>query len=458
MPGSKEPSKHQINHYLEPLVGELLKLYTGINISIDAGTSAVRVRAALLMVACNILAARKVSGFTGIGFFAHVTNAGHFPSAPDNPLKRDFSGFRAEDLQTWIPRTMEDNKWHAEAWGNACTYEERSILEREHGTRWPQLHRLPYFDPVRCTVIDPMHSLYSGTAKRAMNLWRVLIDSEESTGLPKNGGADARDDSSAKLRFAKEVSRDRMFKADLGRLAHLGPCCIATIAEGETIQDFGPVYAFWIFSFGRFNGLVKNIDTNNKDGLEITFTNKLLENYHVADTFRQVYRQLQLRSSFMNVLTTLIPSLKTISTILAEPNSDGLCMTCTGWEALPAAYASLKMSNHVQPSREHYDCFVEYYDGFYDDLCRQDAYVDDGRTMVINLEYPRNIRGAYIQAYLDVDPSTGEQIDRVILRPGLVQYYCAHMLRLPRADGEGVEEYQHFFAFVRGMTPANRRA
>ncbi|KAL1929828.1 hypothetical protein VTP01DRAFT_982 [Rhizomucor pusillus] len=207
--------------------------------------------------------------------------------------------------------------------------------------------------------------------------------------------------------------------------------------------------------FERFNGLLKNIDTNDKDGLEITFMDKFLENYHAAGTFRQVYRQLQSHPSFMNVLSTLIPSLKTISTMcennqqsspfdvftfsrLAEPNSDGLCMTCTGWEPLPTAYASLKMSNHVQLSREHYDRLVEYYDGFYDVLCRQGAYVDDGRRMVINLvrnvwsielldqiyrsqECPRNIRGAYIQAYLDVDPSTGEQIDRAVLRPGLVQ-------------------------------------
>ncbi|KAL1929829.1 hypothetical protein VTP01DRAFT_983 [Rhizomucor pusillus] len=179
MPGSKEPSKQQINHYLEPLVDELLKLYTAVNISIDAGTSAVRVRATLFMVACDIPAARKVSGFTGIGSFCACHRCKrHFPSAPDNPLKRDLSGFRAEDLQTCIPRTKEDNKRHAEAWRNACTYEERSILEREHGTRWSQLHRLPYFDPVRCTVIDPMHNLCSGTTKRAMNFWTVFIDSE----------------------------------------------------------------------------------------------------------------------------------------------------------------------------------------------------------------------------------------------------------------------------------------
>lgn len=177
MPGNKGPGKHQINHYLEPLVDELFRLYTGISIPINARRSTLRLRAALLMVACDIPAAPEVSGFTGMGSFCACYKCKRqFPSMLHNPLKRDFSGFTKQDLDGWSARTKEENRLNGEAWKNACTYEERTHIEREHGTRWSQLHRLSYFDPVRCTIIDPMHSLYSGTAKRALNLWKPLVN------------------------------------------------------------------------------------------------------------------------------------------------------------------------------------------------------------------------------------------------------------------------------------------
>ena len=35
----------------------------------------------------------------------------------------------------------------------------------EFGVRYSELLRLPYFDPVRTTIIDPMHCFYRGVAK-----------------------------------------------------------------------------------------------------------------------------------------------------------------------------------------------------------------------------------------------------------------------------------------------------
>jgi hypothetical protein len=36
---------------------------------------------------------------------------------------------------------------------------------KEHGARWTELARLPYFDLVRQTIIDPMHNLLLGMLK-----------------------------------------------------------------------------------------------------------------------------------------------------------------------------------------------------------------------------------------------------------------------------------------------------
>lgn len=48
---------------------------------------------------------------------------------------------------------------------------ERNQILNEHGIRWTPLMRLPYMDIQRFTVIDPMHNLYLGTAKRLMKKW-----------------------------------------------------------------------------------------------------------------------------------------------------------------------------------------------------------------------------------------------------------------------------------------------
>lgn len=100
------------------------------------------------------------SGFIGIGYFCACYKCKcQFASISNNHLKRDFSRFKHDDIQRWIGRTKEGNLASAKAWRNAGSYEERERLEQTHGARWSELHRLEYFDPVRCTVIDLMHNL-----------------------------------------------------------------------------------------------------------------------------------------------------------------------------------------------------------------------------------------------------------------------------------------------------------
>ncbi|KAL1936824.1 hypothetical protein VTP01DRAFT_958 [Rhizomucor pusillus] len=78
------------------------------------------------------------------------------------------------DETTWIPRSGCENMKDAKRYLEAKTEQEQKDLVRETGTRWSELHRLEYFDVVRCTVIDPMHNLFLGTAKRMVELWIEL--------------------------------------------------------------------------------------------------------------------------------------------------------------------------------------------------------------------------------------------------------------------------------------------
>lgn len=44
----------------------------------------------------------------------------------------------------------------------------RMLLSR----RYSDLLRLPYFDIIRCHLVDPMHNLFLGTSKRMISLWK----------------------------------------------------------------------------------------------------------------------------------------------------------------------------------------------------------------------------------------------------------------------------------------------
>ena len=51
------------------------------------------------------------------------------------------------------------------------TQEERSRAESQYGLKYSELLKLPYFDCIRFTVVDPMHNLFLGTAKHVMETW-----------------------------------------------------------------------------------------------------------------------------------------------------------------------------------------------------------------------------------------------------------------------------------------------
>lgn len=67
------------------------------------------------------------------------------------------------------------NKLHrqlAKKYRDCKTQAERKIIEKEHGIRYTCLLQLSYFDASRMCIVDPMHNLLLGTAKRAVELWK----------------------------------------------------------------------------------------------------------------------------------------------------------------------------------------------------------------------------------------------------------------------------------------------
>ncbi|OAD72704.1 hypothetical protein PHYBLDRAFT_102004, partial [Phycomyces blakesleeanus NRRL 1555(-)] len=159
MPGPKEPKSEEINNYLKPLVDELETLYVGMKISTFECPSGVNVCVALLMVACDIPAAQKTSGFTSHNSMCTCYKSNHQFPRLSYEINIDFSGFV---FSQWNLRNGVESRLHAEEWESASTPSERHQLEVENGVQWLQLYCLGYFDLVRRTIIDPMHNLFLG--------------------------------------------------------------------------------------------------------------------------------------------------------------------------------------------------------------------------------------------------------------------------------------------------------
>ena len=88
---------------------------------------------------------------------------------PGKVGEKDYSGF---DRSQWKVRTLNDHKSCINRIRMCKTKKARNELESKYGCRYSELLDLPYFDPIRMTIIDPMHNLYLGTAKHILkDVW-----------------------------------------------------------------------------------------------------------------------------------------------------------------------------------------------------------------------------------------------------------------------------------------------
>lgn len=159
IPGPHEPSLH-INSFLEPLVLDLLKLWKGVKMQTTEGVQLVR--AALICNSSDVPASRKVGGFVGHGALKGCSRClKSFPTSEFGE-KADYSSF---NTTTWPKRSMERHRSEAMSWKHASTLAEHNRIERQSGVRFSELLRLPYFDTIRFSVVDPMHTILLGTAK-----------------------------------------------------------------------------------------------------------------------------------------------------------------------------------------------------------------------------------------------------------------------------------------------------
>jgi hypothetical protein len=190
IPGPREPSTSQMNHFLHPLVDELLEFWdTGVYYqSTNLCPEGRLVRCAVLPLICDLPALRKTAGFSG-----HSSNMFCSFCLTEKPkLNSDL------DKLKFKYRTSSKHRELATLWRES-NISDREALTRKYGIRWSELLRLTYWKPIEFSTLDAMHNLFLGLLQHhCRRLWR----------MPNAEVGDDEDDEAEKLNDAELRSQD----------------------------------------------------------------------------------------------------------------------------------------------------------------------------------------------------------------------------------------------------------
>jgi hypothetical protein len=156
IPGPSEPHLVEINHYLRPLIDDMVISWEkGFHISrTPAFPNGRNTRSAIAAVVSDTPAARQASALANHNshFYCSVCLCYHLATRGST------------NYNDWRPRDRNQMQQDAEAWRDA-NGSDRIKKFQANGIRWSELWRLPYWDPTRQLVVDPMHCLFLGLAQ-----------------------------------------------------------------------------------------------------------------------------------------------------------------------------------------------------------------------------------------------------------------------------------------------------
>uniref|UniRef100_U9UIQ0 Transposase domain-containing protein n=1 Tax=Rhizophagus irregularis (strain DAOM 181602 / DAOM 197198 / MUCL 43194) TaxID=747089 RepID=U9UIQ0_RHIID len=183
--GPEEVKLHKINHYLSPIVDELLEFWDGVDLpSTDLHPTA--------LVGCH--RCYKIANISG--------------------RKLNYGGF--DDMTEWFVQIdLNEHRRNAERWRLCKSKYERKKHVSETHVRWSELLRLPYFNPIRFLVVDPMHNLFLGIAHWIVK--RLWIDGGKIT--------------KTHLKLMEKRAKKIQVPVDLGRIP-------SKIATGEGFSGY----------------------------------------------------------------------------------------------------------------------------------------------------------------------------------------------------------------------------
>ena len=154
IPIPKEP-KLLINSFLSHFVEELKILWHGVDLPVSNQCGQVRVGVALTGMGCDLPAVRKSVWFSRSFSWPWLLEV--FTSVYIQHLRPKARLFCLQHIRKV-----------AKKYDMAKTKCNKQSIATNLGVRSFVLLRLPYFNPIRFHVLDPMHNLLLGTAKRMM--------------------------------------------------------------------------------------------------------------------------------------------------------------------------------------------------------------------------------------------------------------------------------------------------
>ena len=214
LPGPKEVKKHRMNHFLAPIVDELLELWNGYDLPVSNGK---RIRVAVICCSSDIPAARKLCGHISALAACHRCYKRASRNSDDTGKKVrkvNYGGF--EDMDYWFrERDLNEHRQNAKEWRKCRSDDERRRHVSTTLARWSEMLRLPYFNPIRHLVVDPMHCLFLGISHWIIK--RLWIDNKKL--------------SKTDLEIIEKRANDMKLPADLGRIPN-------KISVGEGFSGF----------------------------------------------------------------------------------------------------------------------------------------------------------------------------------------------------------------------------
>ncbi|CAB4414564.1 unnamed protein product, partial [Rhizophagus irregularis] len=526
LPGPNEVSLHKINHYLTPIVNELTSLWEGIILNRTYEHQlGKKIRAALIMVSCDIPAARKICGHVSALVSCHRCQK----KANYENHQHNFAGMG--DMEDWfVARDSNEHLQNALGWRRCNSDASRKRFVKQTGVRWSELLRLPYFDPIRFTIVDPMHCLFLGIAKwivkriwvdqgiltssmlnevqKQMNRFQVPVDLGRIPGKIdcgegfSNFTADqwrnfftiyatvslwdylSAEDRKILTHFVRicSILVSRIIESDMLQEAHRRLVKIIKLIEvqygrnkitpnlhlslhlSECCHDFGPLYAFWCFSFERMNGILGSLPNSNRK-IEPELMRRLMNDNRIRDI---ITSSAQMKGLELLENHPTVRSLSENDQFASDEmerfwlNSKNIQeSTVTGCEAFPGEMLR-PTSENVVLSQSMLDLMIDYYIATYEmynfrkpsDAIEQDAITirvkmdKFGRCRIGSEVFGsalsfRHIKSSYVLAKFI---TTDGEVDRY---PGQVQYYFKHEIDLPNGPTE------HYLAFIRWYRPAD---
>ncbi|KZT18076.1 hypothetical protein NEOLEDRAFT_1081034 [Neolentinus lepideus HHB14362 ss-1] len=163
--GPKEQTPDEIQRFLRPIVSDLIRLWRdGIRIATPECPEGRLVRVILVAVVCDKPAAHKLAGFGSHSHTQFCTNC--------TITQKDKASPSAWTKGAFPARTNAEQRRLGEEYNKLTNKAARENFVKANATRYTQLSRLPYFDLVKQTVIDPMHNLFLGLVKTHFyNIW-----------------------------------------------------------------------------------------------------------------------------------------------------------------------------------------------------------------------------------------------------------------------------------------------